>query len=410
MDTSYIYVVGQPDPNSGVVDSIHKAGYQAGILIDVRIKKRNLDTYDRVVEVDYDQMSVELPRLESLGLNIAGLVCTYENYIVAKAKLGEHFSVPTPSLESARLATDKSLMRRAFLDADRTISPDFTTVDTLEQALEFARTHSYPLIIKPTNLVKSLLVLKCDDEQQLIERFNYASGTIGQLYEKYKIYERSPQLIIEEFIVGEQFSIAAFVDSDGAPHFCDGIVSLKNAQDIHVDDNYLYSRTLPANLPEELTKEMFDVAEKGVRALKMASVPAHIELMSGPAGTKIVEIGARIGGYRPRMYNYSYGLDLVTQEVNLALGKQPILNGSFSTFCAVYELFPEIEGIFKSISGNINSDLLTYYRITAKDGTLVGPAKNGFKAVAIIIVTHQNQKQFDEICRQVETARVKVSA
>lgn len=410
MNAPYIYIVGQPDPNSGVVDSIHKAGYQAGILIDVRIKKRNLDMYDRVVEVDYDQMNNELPRLESLGLNVAGLLCTYENYIVAKAKLGEYFGVAAPSLESARLATDKSLMRRAFLDADRTISPDFTTVDTLSQALEFAQNHSYPFIIKPTNLVKSLLVLKCDNEQQLIERFTYASETIGQLYEKYKIYERSPQLIIEEFIIGEQFSIAAYVDSEGTPHFCDGIVSLTNAQDIHVDDNYLYSRSLPATLSDDFTKEMFDVAEKGVRALKMTSVPAHIELMSGPEGTKIVEIGARTGGYRPRMYNYSYGLDLVTQEINLALGKKPVLNGLFSSFCAVYELFPQVEGTFKSISGNINSDLLTYYRITANDNTVVGPAKNGYKAAAIIIVTHDNQGQFEEICRQVETARVEVYA
>lgn len=410
MNTSYIYIVGQPDPNSGVVDSIHNAGYQAGILIDVRIKKRNLATYDRVVEVDYDQINNELPRLESLGLKIAGLLCTYENYIVAKAKLGEYFSVAAPSLESARLATDKSLMRQAFLDADRTISPDFTTVDTLSQALEFAQSHSYPLIIKPTNLVKSLLVLKCDNEQQLIERFTYASATIGQLYEKYKIYERSPQLIIEEFIIGEQFSIAAYVDSEGTPHFCDGIVSLTNAQDIHVDDNYLYSRSLPATLSDDLTKEMFDVAEKGVRALKMTSVPAHIELMSGPAGTKIVEIGARTGGYRPRMYNFSYGLDLVAQEINLALGKKPVLDGSFVSFCAVYELFPQVEGTFKGISGSMNPDLLTYYRITAKDDTIVGPAKNGYKATAIIIVTHKNQEQFDEICRQVETARVEVYA
>jgi len=410
MNTSYIYIVGQPDPNSGVVDIIHKAGYQAGILIDMNIKKRNLDTYDRIVEVDYNQLSNELPRLDSLELNVAGLLCTYENYIVAKAKLGEHFNVPAPSMESARLATDKSLMRQAFLDTDRTISPDFTTVDTLEQAVAFARNHQYPLIIKPTNLVKSLLVLKCDDEQQLIERFNYANATIGQLYEKYKIYDRAPQLIIEEFIIGEQFSIAAFVDSNGTPHFCDGIVSLKNAQDIHVDDNYLYSRTLPATLPEALVKEMFEVADKGVRALKMTSVPAHIELMSGPSGTKIVEIGARIGGYRPRMYSYSYGLNLVTQEVNLALGQQPNLNGSFSTYSAVYELFPEIEGAFESVTGDLNPELLTYYRITAKEGDRIGPAKNGFKATAIIIVTHENKEQFDEICRQVETARIKVVA
>ncbi|MES2630539.1 MAG: ATP-grasp domain-containing protein [Patescibacteria group bacterium] len=408
MNTSYIYVVGQPDPNSGVVDVIHKAGYLAGILIDVQLKKKNLDQYDNVVEVNFNELEDEILRLESLNLNIAGLLCTYENYIVAKAKLGEYFNVPAPSLESARLATDKSLMRRAFLDADRTISPDFTTVDTLDQALEFARNHSYPLIIKPTNLVKSLLVLKCDDEQQLIERFTYATETIGQLYEKYKIYDRAPQLIIEEFIIGEQYSIAAFVDSEGTPHFCDGIVSLKNAQDIHVDDNYLYSRTLPVDLSDELTKEMFEVADKGVRALKMTSVPAHIELMSGPNGTKIIEIGARIGGYRPRMYNYSYGLDLISQEVNLALGKTPELNGLFSTYSAVYELFPEIEGNFDAITGEINPELLTYYKVTANQGDLIGPAKNGFKATAIIIVTEKDKNRFDELCQQVETARVKV--
>ena len=409
MNTSYIYVVGQPDPNSGVIQAIHTAGYQAGILIDSQLKKKNLDEYDKVIEVDYEQIDNELNRLGSLDLQVAGLLCTYENYIVAKAKLGAFFNVAAPSLESARLATDKSLMRRAFLDEDRSISPDFSTVDTLDQALDFARAHSYPLIIKPTNLVKSLLVLKCDDEQQLIERFTYASETIGQLYEKYKIYDRAPQLIIEEFITGEQYSIAAFVDSNGTPHFCDGIVRLTNAQDIHVDDNYLYSRSLPAHLSDTLTKEMFEVAEKGVRALKMTSVPAHIELMSGPAGTKIIEIGARIGGYRPRMYKYSYGLDLITQEVNLSLNKQPMLAGSFSSYCAVYELFPETEGVFTHISGNLTVEQLTYYRVTAKEGSLIGPAKNGFKATVIIIVTSNSSEDFKEICQQVETARVEVA-
>ena len=104
-------------------------------------------------------------------------------------------------------------------------------------------------------------------------------------------------------------------------------------------------------------------------------------------GVKIIEIGARIGGYRPRMYNYSYGLDLIEQEVKLAIAEQPSLDGEFSTFCAVYELFPEHEGKFHSVAGDINISSLTYYRETAKSGQLVGPAKNGYKASAIIIVT-----------------------
>lgn len=406
MSQQFLYIVGKSDPHSASLDAIRASGYKAGLLLDSAVTLKNPELFDRVERVDYTQIDTELDRLATLDLDMAGLLCTYENYVVAKSKIGTYFDVPVQSLESAQLSTDKSLMRQAFIDWDPSISPAYTTVDTLEEALNFAHQYGYPLIIKPTNLVKSLLVLKCDDEEQLRERFTYAATAIGVLYEKYQIYDRQPQLIIEEFVTGEQYSIAAFVDHEGNPHFCDGIVRLKNAQDINVDDNYLYSRTIPATLPDDVIAEMFRVAEAGVRALAMKSVPAHIELMHGPSGVKIIEIGARIGGYRPRMYSMSYGIDLITQEVKLALGETPELNGSFTDYCAVYELFPEQEGVFAEITSDTNSASFAYYRVTAKTGDIVGPAKNGYKATAVIIVTHSDKKSFDALCSQAEAMKV----
>lgn len=408
MSHAYIYIVGKPDPKSEAARAIRAQNYKVGVLLDRRLSLKKAEEYDRVEIVDYDNIDQELSRLGQQNLEIRGLICTYENYIVAKAKIGKFFNVPAPSILSAQLTTDKSLMRKSFLAADRNISPDYEVVDTIEQALEFAGRFGYPLMLKPTNLVKSLLVLKCDSEQQLRERFSFASETIGQLYEKYHIYDRAPQLIIEEFIVGEQYSIAAFVDDEGTPHFCDGIVNLKNAQDIGVDDNYVYSRTLPAVLADDTTKTMYAVAEKGVRALGMRSTPAHIELMHSPSGVKIIEIGARIGGYRPRMYAYSYNIDLIAQEIRLALGEMPALDGTFSTYCAVYELFPQEEGLFNSVIGDVNPKQLAYYRITAQPGDRIGPAKNGFKATAIIVVTHKDKQQFDRLCHAIDTLKIKV--
>lgn len=409
MKESYIYIVGQPDVQSGTLDTIRRLGYKAGILSDTRLTLKNPELYDRVEKVDFEHIDDELVRLDTLQLKVAGLVCTYENYVVSKAKLGEHFSVPSLSLESAKLCTDKSLMRQAFINEDPSISPNFATILSVDDALAFADQYGYPLIIKPTNLVKSLLVLRCDNEAQLIENVTYAQDTIGKLYEKYHIYEREAQLIIEEFIEGKQCSIAAFVDEHGVPHFCQGVVALTNAQDIHVDDNFLYKRELPAVIDPELEKEMFRVATAGVKALKMRSVPAHIELMYGPKGVKIIEIGARIGGYRPRMYKYSYGLDLIEQEVKLAIAQTPSLQGDFSTYCAVYELFPEQEGKFQAINGDIDTSALTYYRETAKSGGFVGPAKNGYKASAIIIVTNPSREAFEATCAKVEQLTVEVA-
>ena len=409
MNPTHIYIVGQPDPQSDSLSIIRALGYKTGILLDNKLTLKNPEDYDSIVPIEYDSLEQELIRLDSLHLSVAGLLCTYENYIVAKAKLGEYFKVPAPSLLSAKLATDKSLMRRAFLDADRSISPDFHTVDSLDEVLEFARSHDYPLILKPTNLVKSLLVLRCNDEAELIANFTYAQDTIQSLYDKYHIYDRAPQLIVEEFIIGKQCSIAAFVDAGGTPHFCDGVVALTNAQDINVSDNYLYRRALPMDIDEALTKEMFEVAEKGIRALQMTSVPAHVELMYGKDGVKIIEIGARIGGYRPRMYRFSYGLNLAEQEIRLALGQTPDLRGTFDAFCAVYELFPDREGEFSHISGEEDTHSFTYYRITAKPGNAIGPAKNGHKATAIIIVVERDKQKFETLCEQVDRLKVEVN-
>lgn len=410
MSDRFIYIVGKPDPQSESLESIHRLGYKAGILLDSNANLKHPELYDRVVSVDFAALDDELTRLEREDLKMAGLVCTYENYIIGKARIGTHFQVASPSLASAEMSTDKSLMRRAFMAADPTITPNFTTVNALGEALAFATKKGYPLILKPTNLVKSLLVLKCSNEDELRANFAYASSSIGDLYKKYNIYDREPQLIIEEYIVGKTCSIAAFVDEQGTPYFCDGIVALTGAQDINVADNYLYSRHLPASFSDKLTAQLFDVAEKGIRALDMRSTPAHVELIYNDNEVKLIEIGARIGGYRPRMYQYSYGTDLVEQEVRLALGEKPNLIGTFKAYSAVYELFPTQEGLFAGVTGTPDTNNYTYYAVKAREGQQIGPAKSGYKAAVIIIVVHSDIRQFTAICDTIDTLNVRVTS
>ena len=404
--SSYIFLVGKSDPHLEAAAAIRKLGYQVGIFQDKSLPLKHPEAFDKIIPIDFEALDTELARLETIA--IAGLVCTYENYVIAKAKIGEHFDLETATIRSAEMSTDKYLMRSAFSHTDPSITPGFAKVSSEEELMAFAEGASYPLILKPTNLVKSLLVLRCDNQQELRQNFAYAQTEIVNLYEKYNIYDREPQLIVEEFIKGKSCSIAAFIDSNGIPHFCDGIVAITTAKEHGANDNYLYSRRLPLECNDTLSQRLFEVAEIGIKALEMKSTPAHVELMYDGNDVKIIEIGARIGGYRPRMYNFSYGLNLIQQEVRLAIGAKPELTGDFIAYSAVFELFPDKEGSFKQIRGLDDPDKYAYFSIKPQPGTHIGPAKNGYKAAAIVVIAEKNKQRFDELCRSVDTLRVEV--
>lgn len=404
----HIYFVGRPYPQLESLSLMQNPGYKIGLLKDIKLNLRKSQLFDTIVEVDFSSPQAMFASLHGKNLVIDGLVCTYENYIVAKSQLAKHFGVVAQSVESAQMNTDKYLMRQAFERTDPSITPGFGLADTEATALELAEQLNYPLILKPTNLVKSLLVLICNNEIELRRNLAYAQARISKLYQRYNVYGRQPRLILEQYVKGNSCSIAAFVDKVGQPHFCQGIVSITNAQEIGVDDNYLYRRLLPASLDKQLKTQLFETARKGVAALAMTSSPAHIELIYNDQEIKLIEIGARIGGYRPRMYGKSYGLDLIDQEIQLALGKTPDLSGDFRAYTAVYELFPKAEGKFVGIDGLVDNLSFESYKVKVKVGDPIGPAKNGYKAAAVIVVSHHDQQKFLEICQSVDKLAVRI--
>ncbi|MDQ7021761.1 MAG: hypothetical protein Q9M91_08205 [Candidatus Dojkabacteria bacterium] len=97
-------------------------------------KSRKNNIFDLVIELDYSNRESLTKSLQSINLDfkIDVLVSIYENYVLPKAIIGEILGISALSIESAKLASNKYLMRRAFNEYDKSISPKFFKVDNLE--------------------------------------------------------------------------------------------------------------------------------------------------------------------------------------------------------------------------------------------------------------------------------------
>lgn len=353
--------------------------------------------YKHRIVTDFGTRQTILQSLSAVKKPINALITTYENYILPAAWIAQELGLPGLPIDAAYACTDKFLMRSKFALAPKKISPDFALVQSENDVRAFARAHSFPLILKPANLAKSLLVTKNHSLDELLINYTRSVELLETTYQKYAPH-RSPQLLIEEFMEGSIHSVDAFVDSEGTPHVLDQVVDYQTGYDIGFNDNFHYSRLLPSRLPAQAQAALRECAALGIKALGMKNSPAHVEIIMTKTGPRIVEIGARNGGYRERMHSIANGIDITGAALALALGKPLQLTATKNDPCAVLELFPQTPGTFTGITHRAELQRLpslNYLSIKAEVGQYAGKAADGYKMCAVIILHHADSQQFE---------------
>lgn len=392
---SHFLIVGKGF--SSLKNKILERGDTYTLLQDITVTKYPNQRLKHRILADFGTKSSILQTVHSLDKHFDGVVSMYENYVLPASWIAEDLELPGLPVEAAEACTDKQKMRELFAQVPNNISPDFSEVHSLEDVLTFADRHDYPLILKPANLAKSLLVTKSNDRDELIDNYQRSTESIDKIYQKYAPHRR-PKILIEEFMTGSIHSVDAFVDSNGEPHILEQIVDYQTGYDIGYDDNFHYSRLLPSQLSPDNQEKLRQVAAEGTRALGMRNSPAHIEVIMTSSGPKIVEIGARNGGYRERMHGLANGIDILGTALDLAIGKKPVTTPGRRDGCAVLELFPKSPGNFVGIAQEHalrQLPSLNYLGIKAQPGQFVGKAADGYKMCAVIILHNSDRRQFN---------------
>lgn len=396
MTTMHILIIGKAF--SGIKQYLLRHGYSYTLLQDAATTKYPEKRFRNRVVCDFSSTENMLRIVDEIHQQkpINGIITTYENYVFSASQIARHLDLPGMSEEAALACTDKELMRSLFAKAPEKISPDFQVVTNQDDLIAFANNHSFPLILKPANLAKSLLVTKNHDLAELLHNYDRATDLLATTYQKYAP-NRTPKLIVEEFLEGPIFSVDAFVDKNGEPHVLENVVDYQTGYDIGFDDNFHYSRILPSKLPQRDIDAIRHTAAVGCRALGMTSSPAHIEIILTQGGPRIVEIGARNGGYRERMHRLANDINIIGSSLALSLDKPLDLTSRKNDCVGVFELFPKSPGNFQSIMNEERLRALpsfNYLSIKASPDQFVGKASDGYKACAIVILTHRDTAQF----------------
>lgn len=392
----YILIVGKGFKGHTSAQELNGYGYI--VLKDVLVAKQPDKILKNRVVCDFSSREAVLKTVGAITKPVAGVTTLYDNYVVPAAWIADHLGLPGMPEAAARACSDKQLMREAFAAAREKISPDFKVVNSEQDLLEFARGHGFPLVLKPANLAKSLLVTKNHDLSELQANYAATLENVDSVYRKYAPGHQ-PKLLVEEFLEGTIHSVDAFVDASGEPHVLEQIVDYQTGYDIGFEDNFHYSRLLPTKLSPSDQKSLRHCATVGIRALGMKNSPAHVEIVMTKNGPRIVEIGARNGGYRQRMHNLANGLDIQSITLQLILGQKPQIHPTKDEPCAVLELFPKKSGNFAGLE---NEDKLralpslAYLNIKPRPGERVGKASEGFKMCAVIALHNSGQKQFEK--------------
>lgn len=393
-------------PNS-ILDSIKKLHkYPEYQDLAVKVLTRNPEEYvvdeNSGIEVEISKCDfnndAEISKLLH-GLDIAAVICRGDKQIQFLRKVLPHLpnNVLVASEKALAAATNKKQMRQCFSEHYPEITPKFIEVidaspDTL---IEIENTLNFPVVIKPANLASSLLIQACKNLDEL--RFAL-TDTFTRIKDIYSREERksSPQIIVEEFLEGDLYSIDAYVLDTGSVFYCPPVAYI-TANQLGIDDFALYKRFVPTSLSEAEVDEANTTCEKAIKSIGLTHSSAHIELVKTLQGWKIIEIGPRLGRFRNTMYAQAYGIDHSLNDLLIHLGQKPEIPTKLLQYCAAYTIYPSEEGVLDKLNGLDklkNSSNIYALKIYGKKGDYCKFAKNGGKTLTEFVIASPNKSEY----------------
>ncbi len=251
------------------------------------------------------------------------------------AKVAKELGLHAISPESAYLATNKAAMRKALKEEHVPI-PEFRIIRNFEEFSKRAEHFSKPFIVKPSDNSGSRGITLVTQTDEWESAYRYASENSSDEIVLIEEFMVGPEVSVEIMVSHEEVQIIQITDkiTTGEPHFVE------------------MGHTQPSRLPEDIKDQIKRISIDAVKALKIHTGPAHVEVKVTDGGAKIVEVGARLGGdyITTDLVELSTGYDMVDAAVLCSLGYEVIAKSLQSRHSAIrYFAFHQYVNLTKNI-------------------------------------------------------------
>jgi len=241
------------------------------------------------------------------------------------------------SYKGAIFATDKIAMRNRMKESGVPI-PLYHEVKDFDEFLSVAETMPDRFVLKPADNAASRGVVMVDknDNPDLEEIYKYSIR-----------YSRSGEALVEEYMEGPEVSVESYT-INGEPH----IITITDKIITDLPFFVELGHTEPSRLTQEQQEEIKRVAYAAIKAIGMQNGPNHTEIKVTPAGAKLVEIAARLGGdyITSRLVPLSTGVDMIECSFATLLNEEVHYKNTMSQGSAI-RFIQGKKGLLSSIEG-----------------------------------------------------------
>jgi biotin carboxylase len=286
--------------------------------------------------------TVEAARAYAARNRIDGVLAVAADVPVTVAAVADALGLPGVSLETARLAADKLLMKDRFKIAGVPI-PWYAPVESPHALAALVERVTWPLIVKPVDSRGARGVVRILPGVDPTWAYTTAAA-------------ESPtgRVMVEAFIPGPQVSTeSVVVDGDTVTiGFSDRNYELLDRFAPFVIEN---GGELPSILESTMRPAIDQLVADAARALGVRHGTVKGDVVVGPDGPRVIELAVRLSGgfFCTHEIPLATGVNFVEAAIRLALGEEPTraeLEPRWSKAVAQRYLFPPA-GVVTSVDG-----------------------------------------------------------